>query len=453
MDNTTTSSEKESFAVSCNTQLPARGVADMSATASPDSSSSSSANKHMKITPTTNAPTTVSTPPSPRAVTPTPLTPVDLARSTTPVSLSSKTGTANGSVKKKRLHAEGRWTKDEDEKLRQAVQEMGGKNWKKISEMAFSGVRSDVQCLHRWQKVLRPGLHKGPWSKEEDAIVLDFVHKSGGVQCVKWSAVANQVEGRLGKQVRERWYNHLDPMLNKGPWTPEEDALLLQLQAAMGNRWCEIAKNISGRSENAVKNRWNSAQRRARAQKENKKESKQKQKQKKNKSGGGGGDGTTSKKPRKSKKRKATTTPSGEPSGANAKETEVECSSSPSEAGNKKSLKKRKYTTKSSKTKTKTKTKSKTGKRRNMGSSSGSSSGRNGGGGGGGSLSVIADIGTALQMCDMVTATSNSPVQSPTRPATPPTRKNETAAHVLLAQSFVRISKEDDAAAALLSIL
>jgi len=88
-----------------------------------------------------------------------------------------------------------------------------------------------------------------------------------------------------------------------------------------------------------------------------------------------------------------------------------------------------------------------------MGSSSGSSSGRNGGGGGGGSLSVIADIGTALQMCDMVTATSNSPVQSPTRPATPPTRKNETAAHVLLAQSFVRISKEDDAAAALLSIL
>ena len=295
MDNTTTSSEKESFAVSCNTQLPARGVADMSATASPDSSSSSSANKHMKITPTTNAPTTVSTPPSPRAVTPTPLTPVDLARSTTPVSLSSKTGTANGSVKKKRLHAEGRWTKDEDEKLRQAVQEMGGKNWKKISEMAFSGVRSDVQCLHRWQKVLRPGLHKGPWSKEEDAIVLDFVHKSGGVQCVKWSAVANQVEGRLGKQVRERWYNHLDPMLNKGPWTPEEDALLLQLQAAMGNRWCEIAKNISGRSENAVKNRWNSAQRRARAQKENKKESKQKQKQKKNKSGGGGGggDGTT----------------------------------------------------------------------------------------------------------------------------------------------------------------
>ena len=442
MDNTTMSSGQEGFAVSCNTQLPARGVADMSATASPDSSSSA------------NKPTTVSTPPSPRAVTPTPLTPVDLARSTTPVSLSSKTGTANGSVKKKRLHAEGRWTKDEDEKLRQAVQEMGGKNWKKISEMAFSGVRSDVQCLHRWQKVLRPGLHKGPWSKEEDAIVLDFVHKSGGVQCVKWSAVANQVEGRLGKQVRERWYNHLDPMLNKGPWTPEEDALLLQLQATMGNRWCEIAKNIPGRSENAVKNRWNSAQRRARAQKENKKESKQKLKKKK--SGGGGGDGTTSKKPRKSKKRKATTTPSGAlsgapsgaPSGANAKETEVECSSGPSEAGNKKSLKKRKFTTKSSKTKTK----SKTGKRRSGGSSSGSSSGHNGGGG---SLSVIADIGTALQMCDMVTATSNSPVQSPTRPATPPTCKNETiiAAHVLLAQSFVRISKEDDAAAALLSIL
>ena len=79
----------------------------------------------------------------------------------------------------------------------------------------------------------------------------------------------------------------------------------------------------------------------------------------------------------------------------------------------------------------------------------GGSHGSNGGNSG---LSVIADIGTALQMCEMISANSNSPVQSPTRPATPPTRKNETAAHVL-AQSFVRISKEDDAVSALLDLL
>ena len=298
--------------------------------------------------------------------------------------------------KSTKKHAEGRWTKDEDTKLRAAVKEMSGKNWKRISELAFTGVRSDVQCLHRWQKVLRPGLHKGPWSKEEDAIVLEVVNRSGGVNSVKWSAVANQVKGRLGKQVRERWYNHLDPMLKKGPWAPQEDVLLLQLQAKMGNRWCEIAKNITGRSENAVKNRWNSAQRRARAQKENKNKD---------------GSGTTSKKPRKSKKRKAP-----------KDSTQTATSGSDGDSS---------------------KTKSKKRARTNKGGNN--SNNPNG-------LSVISDIGTALQMCDMVTANSNSPVQSPTRPATPPTRKNETAAHVL-AHSFVRISKEDDAASALLDLL
>lgn len=58
----------------------------------------------------------------------------------------------------------GKWTIEEDETLRTAVQRHSGKNWKKISD-CLEG-RTDVQCLHRWQKVLRPGLIKGPWTKE-----------------------------------------------------------------------------------------------------------------------------------------------------------------------------------------------------------------------------------------------------------------------------------------------
>lgn len=58
----------------------------------------------------------------------------------------------------------GKWTNEEDELLRQAVQQHEGRNWKKISECLIG--RTDVQCLHRWQKVLRPGLIKGPWTKE-----------------------------------------------------------------------------------------------------------------------------------------------------------------------------------------------------------------------------------------------------------------------------------------------
>jgi hypothetical protein len=58
----------------------------------------------------------------------------------------------------------GNWTAEEDELLRSAVHQYGGRNWKKISDQIPD--RTDVQCLHRWQKVLRPGLVKGPWTPE-----------------------------------------------------------------------------------------------------------------------------------------------------------------------------------------------------------------------------------------------------------------------------------------------
>lgn len=155
----------------------------------------------------------------------------------------------------------GRWSNDEDEVLKKTVLELGAKNWKKISQVAFQGRRSDVQCLHRWQKVLRPGLVKGSWSKKEDNIVLEMVRKHG-VGNIKWSVIAGQLPGRLGKQCRERWFNHLDPGLKKEPWSVEEDKILMEAQTTMGNKWCQIAALLPGRSENAVKNRWNSAMRR-----------------------------------------------------------------------------------------------------------------------------------------------------------------------------------------------
>ncbi|KAL3620279.1 hypothetical protein CASFOL_035191 [Castilleja foliolosa] len=98
-------------------------------------------------------------------------------------------------------------------------------------------------------------LKKGPWTTAEDAILLEYVTKHGEGN---WNAVQKHSGlARCGKSCRLRWANHLRPDLKKGTFTPEEERRIIELHAKMGNKWARMAAELPGRTDNEIKNFWN----------------------------------------------------------------------------------------------------------------------------------------------------------------------------------------------------
>nr|APY20264.1 MYB type transcriptional factor R4 [Pyrus betulifolia] len=138
------------------------------------------------------------------------------------------------------------WTKDEDAKLRSAVETLGEGNWQAVASAL--GGRAGTQCSNRWKKSLHPTKKReGRWTPEEDKR-LKVAQMLFGPK--NWNKTAQFVPGRTQSQCRDRYVNSLEPSLNYGEWTEEEDSRLRAAIEEHGYCWSKVAACVPRRTDN-----------------------------------------------------------------------------------------------------------------------------------------------------------------------------------------------------------
>ncbi|CDW76882.1 myb-like dna-binding domain containing protein [Stylonychia lemnae] len=160
------------------------------------------------------------------------------------------------------------WSDDETKLLNWAIQTYSEKrgiqgenftaaDWQNVAKLVPG--RNDAQCQYKWNQGHKSSITKTQWQKREDDELFLIISEKGTKQ---WQEIAEMLNSKLGvnrngKQCRERWYNFLNPEINRDPFSNEEDLKILLLRKQIGNRWSEIVKQLPGRTENSVKNRFN----------------------------------------------------------------------------------------------------------------------------------------------------------------------------------------------------
>ncbi|NXO29172.1 SNPC4 protein, partial [Cisticola juncidis] len=147
------------------------------------------------------------------------------------------------------------WTRDEDEMLLDLVQEMRVGNhipYKKIAY--YMEGRDSAQLIYRWTKSVDPSLKKGPWTAEEDGMLLAAVQKYREKQ---WYKIRTEVPGRSDAQCRDRYLKVLHWDLKKGKWSPDEEEQLIELVQKHGlGRWSKIASELPHRTPSQCQSKW-----------------------------------------------------------------------------------------------------------------------------------------------------------------------------------------------------
>ncbi|KAH6854764.1 hypothetical protein B0I37DRAFT_388661 [Chaetomium sp. MPI-CAGE-AT-0009] len=124
-------------------------------------------------------------------------------------------------------------------------------SWHKVA--AHLPGRNNKDCRKRWHYSIANTIRKGTWRREEDEKLREAVELYGA----RWSKIAEAVGTRNGDQCWKRWYDCLDPRIDKSPWSPEEDAKLLHLVAQTGRNWSDIVhQHFPNRTSLAAKNRY-----------------------------------------------------------------------------------------------------------------------------------------------------------------------------------------------------
>ncbi|KAM9271504.1 snRNA-activating protein complex subunit 4 isoform 1-T1 [Morus bassanus] len=147
------------------------------------------------------------------------------------------------------------WTEEEIERLKTIAAKHGYLDWQTIAQELGTN-RTPFQCLQKYQ-VYNKDLKRKEWTKSEDQMLLELVQEMRVGSHIPYKKIAYYMEGRDSAQLIYRWTKSVDPSLKKGPWTPEEDAMLLAAVKKYGERdWYKIRTEVPGRSDAQCRDRY-----------------------------------------------------------------------------------------------------------------------------------------------------------------------------------------------------